>query len=360
MNELSNVLAQVPQHISRGQGLRLNNAARQNLLSGFAVISYRGSRWRVKYKGDLTMIEESPGTDRQGRPLPVTPVQELKVVVVGMSPNMTKTYYSDQYEEGNTEAPTCSSMDGVVPDAGVAQRQSPTCAACPQNRFGSAMTKAGKKAKACRDSRRLAVVPAGDIENETFGGPMLLGIPVMSLQNLDRYCRELDRVGADISQVVTGLSFDTSASYPVIQFRAVSWIEDQADFDRAVEWGTGDEVPRLLNYSPERSESAEPGGNGTANALAARPAHVAQAQTQQAPAPVAPAAAPVRSGGGFGTRKPTPVVTKAAAQPAPAPEPEAEPTLEDMGVTAQGQAAPTTVQTVPSDMASAIDRLLQR
>ena len=134
---------------------------------GFPILSFRGSKWRIKANGEEQLVTNEDG---EARP-------SVELHLLRASPNISKVYYDHKYVEGSDDPPTCSSVLGISPDADSKAPQSPTCAACPHNVWGSRMTDDGRKAKACQDSRRVAVVPAGDIPNEQFGGPMLLRIP---------------------------------------------------------------------------------------------------------------------------------------------------------------------------------------
>jgi hypothetical protein len=186
------------------------------ILSGFAVVSIRGKVWRARHKGDEHIIR-----DRDGEPK-----RRLQVVVVGVGPNVSKTYYAGAYVSGNTEAPDCASTDGIRPDAGVADPQASSCATCPMNQFGSRITEAGKKGKACQDNKRLAIVPADDIENAIFGGPMLLRIPPSSFQSLDQVSQVLAKNRVPFYGAVLDLAFDPDAEYPLLTFRAIGRITD--------------------------------------------------------------------------------------------------------------------------------------
>lgn len=183
---------------------------------GFAVVSVRGSKWRIKYQG-----EETPVVDAEGDPMPT-----MAVVIVKASPDISKLYYEASYTEGDSEAPDCWSLKGDVPDPASPSPQAVSCKACPQGRWGSRITEAGKKAKACGDSRRIAIVPAGDIENGQYGGPMLLRVPATSLPDLQQMGAKLERKGVSYKRISVKLGFDMEASYPKITFRPVEVLSD--------------------------------------------------------------------------------------------------------------------------------------
>lgn len=203
---------------------------------GYSVLSIRGSRWHVKVGDEETTITDSQTGD---------PVGSLRLVLLKASPNVSKNYYQGGYEEGANDAPTCWSIDGIRPDP-AADKQADSCAVCPKNVFGSRVTDAGKKVKACGDSRRLAVIPEGDFKNDVYGGPMLLRVPASSLSNLSQYGKKMDKQGFPYNTIVTRASFDHTVSFPKLEFNAVRPLTD----DEA------DEIIGLLN-DPEFADKVE-------------------------------------------------------------------------------------------------------
>jgi len=203
---------------------------------GYSVVSIRGSRWHIKV-GD----EETTVTD----PVSGDPVGSLRLVLLKASPNVSKNYYEGGYEEGSSEAPACWSIDGVVPDP-AADKQAPSCAACPKNQYGSRVTDAGKKVKACGDSRRMAVIPEGDLANEVYGGPMLLRVPASSLSNLSQYGKKMSNKGFPYNTIVTRTSFDHTVSFPKLEFNATRPLTDEE----------ADEIIGLLS-NPEFADKIE-------------------------------------------------------------------------------------------------------
>lgn len=397
MNQISVLQAgAVPAHIAQASNrLSLNAAAHQGLQASFGSLKIRGKQWRVRYRGEEIILKASPGTGRDGKDLPIEAVRSLDVVVVGMATAISKKFYVDGYVDGVSKAPDCFSVSGIAPDPASAVKQSPTCATCPQNIWGSAITDAGKKAKACRDGRRLAVVPAGDEANETYGGPMLLDIPPTSLINLDRYVRELENMGADISQVVTRISF-SDATQPQLVFTTVTWVPDAETYALICELGESDQVHRMLSeevvavtydaqaeanlgsrpaHLPRSSPGAAVNQPQTAQAQmvdvaqAALAAKAAQAQTQERGAPPAPTTAMTAEAGAHMARAQAPanttVVKKASpfganqAQVKPVPLAAAPAAAKNDNDDDDGVPTNTTVvQGAPPSMQDAIDSLL--
>jgi hypothetical protein len=339
-----------------------NSAAQAGVQASFAVIGYKGRVWSTKYRGETEILKGDNGA----------PVPYLDVVVVGVSEHVSKQFYADQYVEGSDAAPDCFSLDGITPDASAPKKQCASCAMCPNNQWGSRMTNNGKKGKACQDARRIAVVPYGDLENETYGGPMMLRIPPMSLNNLASYAGMLERNGAGMEYVATRLGFEYDVAYPQITFNAVGWLSDEEATEVVGSDGNGGICANPLIDRMLRDSSPEtPVSNGVSNGLPpGGPASVFN-QAAPTPAPLEPTR-PVPDAG------PAPGhVNPAQAAPAPQPSkrrsafsaptqvvapPSIEPTHAVAGAPVQTTQAPpaviTQVEQAPEDMQSAIDRLL--
>ncbi len=332
-----------PAHLA-GNRLNVNAAARANMLASFAVLKIRGKQWRVRYRGDEKLITKSAGTGHDGRPLPEAPVQHVDVVVVAAASAISKKWYAGGYTDGVSQAPDCFSINGVSPDAASRDKQNEFCATCPQNIWGSATTERGRKAKACRDGRRIALVPIDDVPNVDYGGAMLLDIPPTSLASLEMYVRTLERLQADASQVVTRIGFNPDVTHQELTFETVGWVDDPDDYATVVEHAKSSTVQRMLE-EPVEETTSEP-----AKLLGARPAHLLRAGPteglrDEAPSKVA-SSAPATSEAttasaqaGQQERRPAPASVARAAQP--------EPTK-----------APNVVQGAPPSLEAEIDNLL--
>jgi hypothetical protein len=114
------------------------------------------------------------------------------------------------------EPPACFSDNGIGASAQAAQPQSTSCMTCPQNTWGSAVSKVtGKPVKACHVIKKVAVLPViGAVQpdgtyapNETYDFPFLLRVPVMSHENLRAYSAKFGGQDFDVSEVVTRITF---------------------------------------------------------------------------------------------------------------------------------------------------------
>ncbi len=214
---------------------------------GFAVVSFRGSKWRIKHGG-----EENPILNENEEP-----VASLECVLVKASKNVSKIFYAEQYEEGDDSAPDCWSIDGIKPDSASPDIQSQTCAACPNNVWGSKISPAGKKTKLCSDNRRVAVVPLGDIANEALNGPMLLRVPAASLADLATYGKGMATKGFPYNAIGTRIGFDLNASYPKLTFKPIRKLTDEELAEVAGHF-SGETLGNILDVPQDLTQTAQP------------------------------------------------------------------------------------------------------
>jgi len=187
------------------QGAVDNSDLTAGVSGGFSVISYRGKVWRIKHQGEERPMMREDGDGARS---------SIEVIIVKAAPSISKIFYKNGYEDGVSTAPDCWSTNGQTPDPAASAKQSNTCAACPNNAYGSRITEAGKQAKACSDSRRLAIVPLGDIENELLGGPMLLRVPATSLKVMEAFAAKLGAASYPYWTVGIRISFDINEAFP--------------------------------------------------------------------------------------------------------------------------------------------------
>lgn len=91
------------------------------------------------------------------------PVQGNRAIVVIADAIIEKGFYDGAYDPDNPEPPACYAFgydpDEIAPnEEDVADLQCESCELCELNKFGSADT---GKGKACKDVRRLMLIPAG-------------------------------------------------------------------------------------------------------------------------------------------------------------------------------------------------------
>ena len=216
-------------------GVEENDDLTANVQQGYAVVSIKASKWRIKHAKEETLLTNEEGD----------PVATIQAVLLKANPAISKNYYVKGFNDDSADAPDCFSIDGEKPDVGVAEPVSPKCSICPMNAFGSRITDNGKKAKACADNRRMAIVPAQDIENELLDGPMLLRVPATSLADLQLYGKLMKDKGFPYQAVVTKIGFDPEVSYPKLTFRAVRALTDE-EADQVLEQMANPKIEAIL------------------------------------------------------------------------------------------------------------------
>ena len=204
-----------------------------NVLGGFAALSILGSKFAIVRDGERKLVTRPDEPD--------APATSLNIVIVRANPNLSKTYYSKKYEEGTAEAPDCYSNNGIGPEPDSHKPQARVCATCPHNAFGTGLS---GKGKACSDSRRLAVAPAGNINDL-----MLLRVPPTSLKTLRDFGKILIDRGVNYSGVVTKVRFDPSEASPKLLFSPVEFVTLE-QHKRIQELQDDDVVLQILGLKP--------------------------------------------------------------------------------------------------------------
>jgi hypothetical protein len=180
----------------------------------FAVIGYKGARWSIRHRGNTHVLQRYDG---QGRPDGFPPY--LNLVILLAASHHSKVYYAKDYKEGDDGIPDCWATNGIAPDQAAPNKQNPTCQGCRHNAFGSRVNKVtGSRGKACADTRRMAVVPYEDIENDICGGPMLLRVPPASLGAIGEYSDMLKANSIPYAAIATRVGFDGEEAFPKMIF----------------------------------------------------------------------------------------------------------------------------------------------
>lgn len=209
---MSNEL-QVPDYLKGIVETQQSDAsALQGTVSSVPRISLKGQKFSFIIDGDVEDKTRDP----------------INVVIMGVQPDMPrlmcKTYYADGYNPEDSGPPDCSSSDGIKPDEWVSAPVSTSCATCEMNKWGSAISKmTQKKAKACRDSKRLYVVKADEIQNGTI---FILNVTVSSLKALSEYGKYVGSHNIPLSAIVTKISMDEDSDFPRIDFEMLGFLNE--------------------------------------------------------------------------------------------------------------------------------------
>jgi hypothetical protein len=195
--------------------------------SSYAVLTFGGKTWNIRHRGNDNPLLVR---DRQTNAI-LGPVPTVDVIIVRSATPISKTFYLKTYEQGSFARPDCWSTNGQTPDPGVppATKQNANCPGCKWDAFGSSSRQVGDRiihAKRCTDNKRIAVVPAGDLANEAYGGPMLLRLPPTTFQGLAEVQDQLLQQGYHYYGVVMRCSFDHEVTHPKIIFTPVRVLND--------------------------------------------------------------------------------------------------------------------------------------
>lgn len=238
MSNVVPVTLKLPAHLAKRIG-KGQDVVAANLSSGlssgptFARISIKSSRFRLIEDGAETVLNEAV----------------LKAAIVNAGPGLAKTYYATEWDpDADPSGPDCFSMDGVRPDSSVAEPICDLCAKCPKGAWGSKTMPNGKKAKACTDHKRLAVVAAEDPEGTVY----LLQVTPSALGGLNQYHKELSRHGVSPNMVITNIGFDPKASYPKLMFSYGGFLDEEA-YNTVADRVQSDEVLEIIGMQPQQA-----------------------------------------------------------------------------------------------------------
>ena len=186
--------------------------------ASYGIIGYKGKVLSLRYRGETKIFV---------RPDDGTPAGYIDVIILRSAKNKSKSYYPE-YQEGASDRPICASLDGIVPDEDVQQKQSNACAVCPRNVWKT--TPDGRKKRECADFKRLAVLLMPAQTKAMFGTPLMepvfLRVPAASLNDLANFGERMSNMGWHYSSYITRISFDPTAAYPKFVFEALKGLTD--------------------------------------------------------------------------------------------------------------------------------------
>jgi hypothetical protein len=258
----------------------------EGIKGSYGIVGIKGSKFHLKYKGVDTVLQNSDGTA----------CGYVDVVIVKANAFLNKQYFEGNYVEGVNAAPVCYSLDGKTPSDASTKKQAASCALCPKNQFGSKIGDNGSKQKACRDTKKLAVVPLADIRNATMGGAMLFRVPPSALKDLSVMADALKGRGYPYNAVAVRIGFDLQAAHPKPTFKALRPLVGD-EIDAVLEMFDSDSVQRVLADNDVAVEAeGEPAAPVQPAGMPAKPVREVSpfpSPEECAPVPQAPAQPPV-------------------------------------------------------------------
>jgi len=228
----------------------LRNAPLDDVTKSF--LSGGGGGKRISIRGGVFRLVVD------GKEIATNEERSMKIVIVNAAPKVSRSFYAGAYDPtAKGTAPSCWSADGERPDASISDAQSANCTTCPQNIKGSGQG----ESRACRFSRRVAVVLENDLEGDVFQ----LTLPAQSIfgkgENgklpLNSYVQFLAGFNVNITAVVTEMRFDTDSATPKLTFKAVRPLTED-EYERCVAHGQTDEAKEAVKVSYAPSAPAVP------------------------------------------------------------------------------------------------------
>lgn len=204
-----------------------------------------------------------------------------KMAVIVLDAIFENAFYEGEFDPDSPTSPTCFAFGRVekelspheiVVEAG--SQQNEQCAGCEKNEFGSADK---GKGKACKNTRRLALIPAGQfdakgkfklIDDPDYylkGEHAFIKLPVTSVAGWAKYVKQLkDAVGRPPYAMITQISVqpDPKSQFKLV-FEAMQNVNDKigpAVVTRRKEMGSLLMQPYQLNG--EREEKPAKGKKG--------------------------------------------------------------------------------------------------
>ena len=154
--------------------------------------------------------------------------------------NRTNAYWPESYDDtGGGTPPICSSLNGVMPEAGAEEVQSScnSCLDCPHNKYGT--SKKGK-GKACKNMKRIHVL----LERSMM--PYRLTASPKNLKSVDLYVSLLTSKGTPYQLVMTEFSLRVAVNSDGVEYSelhmesvgpSVTSVEEAQELKRlAVQW----------------------------------------------------------------------------------------------------------------------------
>lgn len=203
------------------------------------------------------------------------PVAGNNLDVIIISAVYKNTLYKGRYNPDKVENPNCFAIgtDGedLAPHENVAEPENETCHGCPMSEWGS--DPQGGRGKACKEGRRLILLPANaldDLEAVRTGELAILDMPVTSVKNWSNLVNALAAEGRPSWSVVTNVRTvpDAKTQFKVV-LTAVQKIDD-VEAIRAIKARMNDALRIALTPYDETATAADQAAAAAASAKTGR------------------------------------------------------------------------------------------
>src|SRR5690606_31727102 len=185
------------------------------------------------------------------------PIPGNKMNVIVLDGILENAYYTDRFDPDNPSIPVCFALGRndkeLAPHEAATDKQSDACASCEWNKMGSAET---GKGKACKNQRRLMLLPVDALEDLENAQPAFIKVPVTSGKNYAKYVKRLESQDLPPLAVITEISLAPHAKHQFeMSFRVVEEIgEEQIEARRKK--ADDNESVLFAPYTPKEEEEA--------------------------------------------------------------------------------------------------------
>lgn len=183
----------------------------------------------------------------------------LKTIIIHGAQHVGRIFYAKAWSpDAEPSAPDCFSNDGRAPDSSVSNPPATRCDSCPNNIRGSGM---GVNSKACRYSRRLAVMLLddfgtaleGDVYQINLASKSLFGDNVGDRFTFENYSKYLLNNGKSLEWVVTEISFNENNDNQSVLFQPVGHI-NRTIYDVMKPAQERDDVKKMVVMTPYQAD----------------------------------------------------------------------------------------------------------
>lgn len=167
-------------------------------------------------------VSFAPRVSFKGGRLKVAGVEQKDNVLdcIVVDAGFSKAFYEEDYDEDNPATPACYAFGraeaDLKPHPQAPKPQADSCATCKFNKFG---TSDRGKGKACKDERRLMLVPSDTKPADMAKAEVVMAIvPPTSLKNWGSYVKTLAAMGRTPWSVLTRITVEPLKSYFQLMF----------------------------------------------------------------------------------------------------------------------------------------------
>jgi hypothetical protein len=185
-------------------------------------------------------------------------IPDNKMNVIILDHVLENAFYQGRFDPENPQPPVCFAIGRdsktMEPHENSSDRQSDACEGCPMNEFGSADTGRGK---ACKNTRRLALLPEDALENVEDADVAFIKVPVTSVKAWAGYVRQLaDTLKRPTLGVITQISLtpDPKTQFKM-NFKLMGTIDDGDVIGELIAKRQSAEAVLTAPYSPPEDDA---------------------------------------------------------------------------------------------------------